>query len=98
MKVLVVGAGRMGAIRVEDLVANSRVSDVLITNRNQDRAHQLADQWGASVVPWEDATNKVADAVVVAVGTDAHDHILSGVLPHGLPVLCEKPIALTLED
>lgn len=98
MRVLVVGAGRMGAIRVEDLVADSRVSEVFITNRNHEKAHQLATEWGALVVPWEDATKKVADAVVVAVGTDAHDHILSGVLPQGLPVLCEKPIALTLED
>ncbi len=98
MRVLVVGAGRMGAIRVEDLVSNSRVSDVLITNRSAARAEDLAQQWGATALPWEEATTVQADAVVVAVGTDAHDHILSGVLPQGIPVLCEKPIALTLAD
>jgi myo-inositol 2-dehydrogenase / D-chiro-inositol 1-dehydrogenase len=98
MRVLVVGAGRMGAIRVEDLVADPRVTDVLITNRNNSRALDLSATWGATVVPWDQATTTEADAVVVAVGTDAHDHILSGVLPHGRPVLCEKPIALTLED
>ena len=98
MRVLVVGAGRMGAIRVEDLVSDSRVSEVLVTNRNQQRSTDLAKLWGASVLPWDQATKPVADAVVVAVGTDAHEHILSGVLPHGIPVLCEKPIALTLQD
>jgi myo-inositol 2-dehydrogenase/D-chiro-inositol 1-dehydrogenase len=98
MRVLVVGAGRMGAIRVEDLVADSRVTEVLITNRNHQRAHDLAATWGATAVPWDQATTTPADAVVVAVGTDAHDHILSGVLPQGIPVLCEKPIALTLDD
>ncbi|CAB4589635.1 MAG: dehydrogenase [Actinobacteria bacterium] len=96
MKVLVVGAGRMGAIRVEDLAADPRVSEVLVTNRNEQRAHELAGAFNATVVPWKKALTPVADAVVVAVGTDAHDHVLRGILPQGIPVLCEKPIAMTL--
>ena len=96
MKVLVVGAGRMGAIRVEDLAADPRVSEVLVTNRNEDRATELAGSFNATVIPWEKALTPVADAVVVAVGTDAHDHVLRGILPQGIPVLCEKPIAMTL--
>lgn len=98
MRVLVVGAGRMGAIRVEDLVADPRVDQVLIANRNESKARDLAATWGATALSWEQATDAVADAVVVAVGTDAHDHILSGVLPQGIPVLCEKPVALTLQE
>ena len=97
MKVLVAGAGRMGSIRVEDLVADSRVSEVLITNRNDQRARDVAEQFGATAVPWESAPSSVVDAVVVAVGTDAHEQILAEVLPYGIPVLCEKPIALTLD-
>jgi myo-inositol 2-dehydrogenase/D-chiro-inositol 1-dehydrogenase len=97
MKVLVFGAGRMGAIRVEDLAADPRVTEVLVTNRNAQRATDLATQWGATAVPWETAAGHMADAVVVAVGTDAHEDVLSKVLPHGIPVLCEKPIAKTLE-
>ena len=96
MKVLVVGAGRMGAIRIEDLAADPRVSEVLVTNRNDHRAAELASAFNATAIPWESALEPVADAVVVAVGTDAHDHVLRGVLPHAIPVLCEKPIAKTL--
>ena len=88
----------MGAIRVEDLVADPRVTEVLIANRNEARAQELAATWGATALRWDQATDSVADAVVVAVGTSAHDHILSGVLPQGIPVLCEKPVALTLEE
>ena len=88
----------MGAIRVEDLVADPRVSEVLIANRNESRAQELASTWGATALRWEQATDAVADAVVVAVGTSGHHHILSGVLPQGIPVLCEKPVALTLQD
>jgi myo-inositol 2-dehydrogenase/D-chiro-inositol 1-dehydrogenase len=86
----------MGAIRVEDLAADPRVSEVLVTNRNEDRATELAGAFNATVIPWEAALDPVADAVVVAVGTDAHDHMLRGILPQGIPVLCEKPIAMTL--
>lgn len=87
----------MGAIRVEDLVADPRVTEVLVTNRNDQRAIDLAAKFDATAVPWEQALTPIADAVVVAVGTDAHDEVLRGVLPQGIPVLCEKPIAMTLE-
>lgn len=96
MRVLVIGAGRMGAIRVEDLAADPRVDEVLIANRTGQRADELATRFGARVVPWDSATTEPADAVVVAVGTDAHDGLLEAVLPQGRPLLCEKPIALTL--
>lgn len=96
MRVLVIGAGRMGAIRVEDLAADPRVDEVIIANRTSPRADELAARFGARTVPWESAASTPADAVVVAVGTDAHDGLLEAVLPQGRPVLCEKPIALSL--
>lgn len=96
MRVLVIGAGRMGSLRVEDLAADPRVDQVLVTNRTEDRAAALASRFGATSVPWARAADDLADAVVVAVGTDAHHGLLESVLQHGRPVLCEKPIALTL--
>ncbi|CAB4629582.1 unannotated protein [freshwater metagenome] len=96
MKVLVVGAGRMGSIRIEDLAGDPRVSNVVVTNRSDERAQAVAAQFGATVVPWESIADTDADAAVVAVGTDAHELVLDAVLPRGIPVLCEKPIALTL--
>ncbi len=96
MKVLVFGAGRMGTIRVEDLAADARVDEVIVTNRTLPRAHELGEKFGATALPWDDALATDVDAVVVAVGTDAHDSILHAVLPRGIPVLCEKPIAMTL--
>ncbi len=97
MRVLVLGAGRMGAIRAEDLAADPRVTDLAIANRTASRAVDLAAAVGGRAVPWDAAVDEPADAVIVAVGTDAHDALLDGVLPRGVPVLCEKPIALTLD-
>lgn len=97
MKVLVIGAGRMGAIRVEDLVADPRVTEVCVTNRNDHKADELATRFAATAVPWTDRALVEADAVVVAVGTDAHEAVLEEVLPRGVAVLCEKPIAMTID-
>lgn len=97
MKVLVLGAGRMGTIRVTDLVEDPRVTEVYVANRNEERAQKLALEYGAIAVSWSEAFSTPADATIVAVGTDAHEQALRTVLPHGQPVLCEKPIALTLE-
>jgi myo-inositol 2-dehydrogenase/D-chiro-inositol 1-dehydrogenase len=98
MRILVLGAGRMGAIRVEDLAADSRVDEVLIANRTESRAADLAARFGVRHVAWRDALAAGADGTIVAVGTDAHGPLLDEVLRQGRPVLCEKPIALTLGE
>lgn len=97
MRVLVIGAGRMGQLRAQDLVADDRVGQVLITNRTPDRADAVAAHLGAASTPWDAIARDVADAYVVTVGTNAHDAVLSQIIPFGKPVLCEKPIALTTE-
>lgn len=98
MRVLVIGAGRMGAIRVEDLAADPRVDEVLVANRSDARAAELADRHSVRHLPWSQALEADVDGTVVALATDAHADLLESVLRRGRPVLCEKPIALTLED
>ncbi|MBK9740755.1 MAG: Gfo/Idh/MocA family oxidoreductase [Actinobacteria bacterium] len=97
MQVVVIGAGRMGAIRAVDLSADPRVTDVVIVNRTPDRAASLARELGATDVAWEDLSTLRPDAFVAALATDAHTDLLTGLLEQRVPVLCEKPIALTLE-
>jgi myo-inositol 2-dehydrogenase / D-chiro-inositol 1-dehydrogenase len=97
VRVLVVGAGRMGSIRVEDLAANPKVTEILVSNRNSEKAEALAGRFGAKVLPWSDLALADIEGAVVAVGTSAHEEVLQAILPGGIPVLCEKPIALTLD-
>lgn len=96
MKVLVIGSGRMGAIRTEDLVQNPKLTKLLITNRNEESGKALATKFGAEFVPWSSYQEASFDAAIVAVGTDAHEQVLSQVLPKSIPVLCEKPISATV--
>lgn len=98
MRIAVIGAGRMGRIRVEDLAADTRVSEVMVTNRTDARAQEAAEELGATAIAWSDDALLDADAFVITTGTDTHLHHLTRLLPLGRPVLCEKPIALTLAD
>ena len=98
MQVAVIGAGRMGRIRVEDLSADPRVSSVLVTNRSPERAADLDRDFPVAVVPWGDDSLLTADAFVITTGTDTHLEHLERLIPLGRPILCEKPIALTLRD
>ena len=91
MRIAVIGAGRMGAIRVEDLAADPRVDEVLVANRTPARAVELAGRFGATPVPWADATATGADATIVAVGTDAHAGLLDEVLGRAGPCCARSP-------
>lgn len=104
MRILVMGAGRMGSVRAEDLATDPRVTQVLVTNRSPGRAEALAARLTGTAtatvgaVPWDRVTglSREVDGVAVALATQFHAEALDLVLPWGLPALCEKPIATTL--
>jgi myo-inositol 2-dehydrogenase/D-chiro-inositol 1-dehydrogenase len=96
MKIAVIGSGRMGAIRAEDLLADG--ADVTIFNRRDLAAAELAKKLGCSAGKYADVYSQTFDAYVVATATNAHVEILNSLLPLGKPILCEKPISLTVEE
>ena len=96
MRIVVVGAGRMGVIRAEDLAADGRVDEIVISNRNPARAAALAARVGATTVPWGEWPD--ADAYSVTTATDTHADLLGQLVPRGKPLLVEKPLAMTLEE
>ena len=101
MRIVVVGAGRMGVIRAEDLAADGRVDEIVITNRNPERAAELAAHVGgtatrATTAPWGEWPD--ADAYAVTTATDTHADLLEQLVPRGKPLLIEKPLAMSLEE
>ena len=96
MRIAVIGAGRMGAIRVEDL--RPIVDDIVIANRTPQRADELAARFDATVVGLDSILDESVDGYVLATATDAHAGLLAELIATGKPILCEKPIALTLAD
>lgn len=96
MKIAVIGSGRMGAIRAEDLLADG--ADVTIFNRRDSSADELAKKLSCSAGKYADIYTETFDGYVVATATNAHVEILNSLLPLGKPILCEKPISLTVEE
>ena len=70
---VVIGAGTMGTTVARHLAAR-RTPRIAIVNRTLARARAVADELGASAVPFEALPSSVADADVVisAVGSGAH--------------------------
>lgn len=106
MRIVVVGAGRMGVIRAEDLAADGRVDEIVVTNRSAARAAELAARVSGtpgrmstariSTAPWGEWPD--ADAYAVTTATDTHADLLEQLVPRGRPLLIEKPLAMTLAE
>ena len=96
MKIAVIGAGRMGALRTEDLVKVG--AEVTVFNRTLSGAKTLADKFNSQYSEISDIQKSKFDAYVVATATDSHIGLLDELIPLGKPILCEKPISLTVED
>ncbi len=96
MKIAVIGSGRMGGIRAEDLLVDG--AEVTIFNRRDLAADELANKLGCAAGKYAEIYNQTFDGYVVATATNAHVEMLNSLLPLGKPILCEKPISLTVED
>ena len=98
MEILVYGAGRMGQIRVEDLVTHPQVTRIVVANRNGERATQLAVSLGVETAPFDSVDPLDFDSVMITTATANHAELLRKSMGKGRRIFCEKPIALELHD
>jgi glutamyl-tRNA reductase len=73
--VLLLGAGEMAELAARHFV-DVGASRILVANRTFEHAHELADRFGAAVVPFDQLDNWVADADIVLCSTAAPGYIL----------------------
>ena len=72
-----------------------------LCGRDHGRARALADRWGVPGVStdWQAMVDSGdLDAVIVASPNETHRDITLAALERGLPVLCEKPMTVTVEE
>jgi len=74
--VLLVGAGEMGKLAARHLIS-AGVSHVMITNRNYDRALDVAKRFNALPVPFNEFHHEMAGADIVICATAADSFVIS---------------------
>ena len=97
MRIVVLGAGRIGAFHAALLARHSAVSEVLVADADLARAKTLAEKIGARQVDgFAAATSEPLDGVVIATPTATHADLIRAAVDTRIPVFCEKPIALDI--
>ncbi|MGX2993750.1 Gfo/Idh/MocA family protein [Streptomyces sp. JNUCC 64] len=97
MRIGLIGTGRIGTFHAASLSRNREVGALVVTDADRVRAQTLADRLGATAAPGVDEIfTWGVDAVVITAATSAHSELISRAARAGLPVFCEKPIALDL--
>ena len=74
--VLLIGAGEMAELAARHLV-NAGASRVLIANRTEATARQMADEFGATTVPFDQLDEALSEADVVICSTGAPTYVLT---------------------
>ncbi|MCC7484971.1 MAG: Gfo/Idh/MocA family oxidoreductase [Burkholderiales bacterium] len=99
--IAVVGAGRIGTLRARLAARHPSVGFLAIADLDPQRAKALADAAGAdfhSGDNMEVIERPEVNAVFVSTPEGEHAAPVRRALELGKPVLCEKPIALSLKD
>jgi predicted dehydrogenase len=101
LRTAVIGVGHLGSqhARIHAALAAEGVSQFAsVCDLDESRARSVAAEWRTdSKTDWRALVGKV-DAVSLAVPTESHCEIASGLLEAGIHVLVEKPISRTLEE
>lgn len=101
IRVAIIGCGSIAVHRhAPEYANNPNVELVKYYDPSQDRAERLASRYGGAVASElaEIIRDPSIDAVSVCTSNETHRAITVDALRHGKHVLCEKPIALSLEE
>jgi myo-inositol 2-dehydrogenase / D-chiro-inositol 1-dehydrogenase len=96
MRIALIGAGRIGAFHAEALSGMAGVGELLVADADEARAAAVAGRLGARACPVDEVFTAGVDAVAITAATSAHAGLIVRAARAGLPVYCEKPIALDL--
>ena len=100
-KIGIIGCGKVAQVRhIPEYTANPDAEIVGYFDINTARAENLAKEYGGRAYPsWEELiADKAIDAVSVCTTNVTHAEIAIAAMRAGKHVLCEKPMATTLED
>ena len=100
-KIGILGCGRIAQVRhIPELAQNANVQLAGYYNPTRSRAEEMARKYGGQVYDSVEQMleDNSIDAVVVCLANSAHAPVCIRALQAGKDVLCEKPMATTLEE
>src|SRR6266550_3202670 len=97
MRVAQIGVGRIGQLHAQVLAAHPLVEQLLIADIDRASASEVAGSIGATAVAIDEAIAR-AEALVIAAPTNVHPELIRRGVARGIPVFCEKPLALDLGE
>lgn len=99
IRIAVLGCGRIGVMHAANIAAHSRATLAGVFDIHAPAAEAVSAKTGAPVFASAEVVfaSKDVDAVLIATATDTHADLLELAVAAGKPVLCEKPIDLSLE-
>lgn len=96
MRVGIVGAGAIGRVHAEALLAATDVSLAGVYDVDRDRARSLAGSLGTRAFVSPHELYEASTGVVIASPNRTHAQYALEALEHGRSLLCEKPMAVSL--
>ena len=97
MRIGLIGTGRIGTLHARTLSAHPEVTELVVADADPLRAVEVAAALDATPVPTVGELFSLdIHAVVIASATASHAELIRTAAGHGLPVFCEKPVALDL--
>ncbi len=96
MRIGVIGLGRIGQHHARILGKHPDVEALVVTDIDGDRARHVAELLGAEAATGLDDLLGRVDALFIATPSDTHAALIHAGVDAGLPIFCEKPIALDL--
>ncbi len=97
----IIGSGRMGRLRANLASTSPEVSFLALSDQNIENAKRLAEEVNADFFSEDNEAvlnHPDVDAVIVSTPEFAHADPVCRAIELGKPVLCDKPISLSLED
>jgi myo-inositol 2-dehydrogenase/D-chiro-inositol 1-dehydrogenase len=98
VRVVLCGAGHIGAVHAANLAAHSGVDELVVADLDTVRAAELAARTGARPAMPDEAFMFGPDAVVIAAATPAHAGLVRRAVAAGIPCFCEKPLSGDLDE
>lgn len=101
IRVAVAGCGKIAQVRhLPEYADNEHVKIAAVHDRNEQRMKKVAEKYGAKAyADYQDLlADKEIDAVSICTANVAHCEMTVQALEAGKHVLCEKPMAVTLDE